>query len=438
MVFPFFRLIAFAVLITLFTAPLPTLAAGLTLEQAQVMAMAHSRLIEAQDFALTANRERVLAAGQLPDPVLKLGIDNLPVNGGERYSLNDDSMTMRRIGLMQELTGTDKRQSRVALAERVAEQSQAEKMARITTVRRDTALAWLDKYYAARMLAIVAEQQALSNDEILAAESAYRSGRATQADIFAARSTLALIEDRLSELQLRSRNAGIVLSRWTGGTPEPTLADLPVIDSVHLNADLESDSATATLETQLTHHPQISLLNGQVAIAEADAKLAAANKSADWTIELAYQQRGSGYGNMVTVGLTIPLQWDQQQRQNRELYAKLASVEQAKAERDEMLRQHVAEIKTLLAEWQNYRERIARFEQQLAPLARQRTLALTSAYRGGKATLADLLAARRSETDTQLQSLQLQADSARLWAQLTFLTPTDSVAARSVTRQELP
>jgi hypothetical protein len=39
-----------------------------------------------------------------------------------------------------------------------------------------------------------------------------------------------------------------------------------------------------------------------------------------------------------------------------------------------------------------------------------------------------LLAARRSESEVRLQALQLEADTARLWAQLNFLYPSNHAA----------
>jgi hypothetical protein len=50
------------------------------------------------------------AAGQLPDPVLKLGLNNLPIDGPDRYSVTRDFMTMRSVGVMQELTRAEKRE----------------------------------------------------------------------------------------------------------------------------------------------------------------------------------------------------------------------------------------------------------------------------------------------------------------------------------------
>src|SRR5712671_7747125 len=99
----------------------------LTLEEAQRRAVDRSRQLVAQDSAVRASREMAVAAGQLPDPVLKAGVDNLPVNGEDRFSFTRDFMTMRRIGVMQELTRGEKRELRAQRFEREAEKSLAEK-----------------------------------------------------------------------------------------------------------------------------------------------------------------------------------------------------------------------------------------------------------------------------------------------------------------------
>ena len=81
----------------------------LSLNDALRIAVERSRQIAARDSSIVALKEMGAAAGQLPDPILKLGVDNLPVDGADRYSIGRDFMTMRRIGLMQEITRGDKR-----------------------------------------------------------------------------------------------------------------------------------------------------------------------------------------------------------------------------------------------------------------------------------------------------------------------------------------
>jgi len=391
---------------------------ALTLPEAQRLAAARSRQLVAQDSAALASREMALAAGQLPDPALKVGIDNLPVTGPDAYSVTSDFMTMRRIGLMQEFTRGEKRQLRAERFEREAERAVAEKSAMLATIQRDTALAWLDRYYAEAMAAAIAEQARETGLEVEAAENAYRTGRGSQADIFAARSAKASLEDRASEIGRRIRTAKTMLARWVGTASETPLAGKPDTDAIRLD--------TRSLDAQLAHHPQIATLTRQVELAATEAKLAQANTKADWSLEAAYQQRGSAYSNMISIGVSIPLQWDQKNRQDREVAAKLAIANQAEAQREEALRAHISEVRAQIQDWENGRERLARYGRELLPLARERTQAMLAAYRGGRASLTDVLAARRNEIEVRVQALQLEMETARLWAQINFMFPDEA------------
>ena len=126
---------------------------------------------------------------------------------------------------------------------------------------------------------------------------------------------------------------------------------------------------------------------------------------------------------MVSVNVSIPLQWDQKNRQDRELAAKLATVEQMRAQREEETRMHAAEALAMLQEWRSDRERLIRYDTSLLPLAAERTRAAIAGYRGGASPLTAVLEARRSEIDTRMERLRLEMDAARLWAQLNYLVP---------------
>ena len=367
---------------------------------------------------MASAREMAVAAGQLPDPIATIGLNNVPVNGPDAWSVSRDFMTMRSVGVMQEITRADKREARAQRYEREADKALAEKDARLASIQRETALAWLDRYYAEAMARVVGDQITQARIEIEAADTAYRAGRGTLADVMMARSALATLEDRASEMGRRISAAKIALARWIGDDAQASLADRPAIDSIRIDA--------RTLDEALLHHPQIAVLARQEAVAAAEVKVAQANKKPDWSVALMYSQRGSAYSNMVSLNVSVPLQWDQANRQDREVAAKLAMLDQSRAEREDMLRAHVAEVRAMLAEWENDRERSARYARDLLPLAAERTQATLGAYRGAKASITDVLMARRSEIDVRLQALQLEFDTARLWAQLNFLIPDDA------------
>ena len=391
----------------------------LSLADAQRLAVERSRQLIGNDAATAAAREMAIAAAQLPDPVATLGINNLPVNGPDAGSLTRDFMTMRSVGVMQEWTRAEKRQARSERYLRDAEKSVADKTAGIAAIRRDAAIAWLNRYYAEAMLAALAEQKDQAELELEAAESAYRTGRGPSAEILASRGALIGLQDRASELGFRVTAAKFALARWLGEEANAALAAAPALDRIALDA--------RTFESDLEQHPEVAVLATKEALAAAEVKLAQANAKADWTVSLMYSQRGPMYSNMISVNVSVPLQWNASARQDRETASKLAMLDQARAEREDMVRAHVAEVRAMIAEWQNDRERVMRYEQELLPAAAQRTEAVIGAYRGSKASLADVLLARRNEIDLRLQALQLQSNAARLWAQLEFLLPHDDV-----------
>jgi outer membrane protein TolC len=397
----------------------------LSLDQALRLAQDRSRQLPAQDAAAAAAREMSVAAGQLPDPTLKAGINNLPINGPDRFSLTRDFMTMRSIGVMQEFTRAGKRKARSTRYEREAELAEAGRELALTNLQRDTATAWLERHFQERMRAVLVAQRDEARLQIDAADAAYRGGRGSQADVFAARSSVAQIEDRIAQTERQIATATTQLARWVGTAASEALGSAPGLDTVRLRPE--------DMETQLAHHPQIALMLKQEAVAQADADLAQADKTPDVSVELMYNQRGPAYSNMVSLNLSMPLQWDRKNRQDRALAAKLATLEQMRDEREEATRAHVAEALAMLQEWHSDRGRLTRYDASLLPLAADRTRAALAAYRGGTGALAAVLEARRVEIDTRLERLRLQMDAARLWAQLEYLVPagrTMATAAR--------
>ena len=390
--------------------------APLSLAEAQRIALERSRQLAGLESGASAARDMAVAAGRLPDPVLSLSVENVPVEnaaGVNRFSLNDEPMTMRRIGLMQELTAAAKRALRAERFELEAGKALAEADVARANIRRDTALAWLDAWFAEAMARVMAEQRVRGLQELQGAEAEYRAGRGTQPDLLMARTNVAMLDDRAAEIERRARTARVMLARWTGEAAARPLDSPPDIARTNV--------AHHELEEQIAAHPEVRVLDRGRDVADAEARLARANRSPDWTVELAYSRRASAFGDMFSVGVRVPLPWDLANRQDRELSARLAEARKLDAQREESLRMHVAEVRMWLQEWESNRGRLARYEREIVPLAAARAEATLAAFRGGKSSVNEVLAARRGELEARLQALQLESDTARLWAQLEFV-----------------
>ena len=116
-----------------------------------------------------------------------------------------------------------------------------------------------------------------------------------------------------------------------------------------------------------------------------------------------------------------PLQWDQKNRQDRELA--LSSRRRTREGITRMLRAHGRGAHDV-ERGRTATNVCARYERELIPLAQDRTQAALAAYRGGgRADLNAVLAARRNEIEVRTQTVQLEMETGRLWAQLNFLVP---------------
>ncbi len=394
----------------------------LSLDEALRVAEVRSYALAAQDAAATAAGEMAVAARQLSDPVLRLAVDNLPIDGADRYSFTDDFMTMRSIGVMQTMTGADKRRARATRFEREGEVARTAHALELTNLRRDTALAWLDRYYQDQTVALLQRQRDETALQIDAAEAAYRAGRGPQAEVFMARAAVAQLEDRIRAAEAARANATTMLARWIGERASASLGTAPDLSNVRLT--------NHSLALAADHHPDVALLAKREAVALAEADVARQEKRPDWSVELTYSQRGPAFSNMVSVAVSVPLPWDQGNRQNRELAAKLALATQMDDERKEMTREHLADINRWQQTWRADLERLAAYDKTLLPLATQRTLAALADYRGAGGSLTSVLEARRMELDTGLERLRIEQETAALWATLEYLLPTepDSVA----------
>ena len=390
----------------------------LTLQEAQRIAVDRSQQLAAQDASAAAARAQGLAAGQLPDPILRLGIDNLPANGPDRFSVTRDFMTQRRIGLSQEIPRREKRQLKAEKFERDAQRIQAQRQLTLANVRRDSALAWLDRHYTQAQRTLLQQQIDETSLQVQGADSAFRTNRGSQADVFAARGAVIALQDRLSQIDRQLRGAALMLARWVGtaASQRPTSGSPPWQTS-SLEADISSE--------HLKRHPDLLAISADIDAAETEVRLAQANKKSDITVEASYSQRGSAYSNMLSFGVSIPLQWDEKNRQDRELVAKLAMVDEARARYEDMLRSHEAEVRSWLNDWQTGKDRLIRYRDELIPNAQHRSEATLTAYRNGKTDLAPLLLARRDEIEARMQALTLETETARLWAQINFLISDD-------------
>ena len=385
-------------------------AAPLSLETALDLAVQRSEAARAARAGLDGASEASRAAGQLPDPMLRVGIENVPVTGPDRFSTTRDFQTMKRIGISQEWLSQDKRAARRAVAE--AEVGRAAVQARMAAAdtRLQTALAYLDAWFAGEMLKLATLTEHHVHEELEASRARLAASAGGSPEVLALLAARGMAEDEAAEVRQQQGTATASLQRWVGVTPD----ELAAVSALVVPSE----------EDYVAAHPAVSALTHDIEVARRSAAAVATERVPNWTWEVSYGQR-SGYSNMMSLGVNIPLPVAPAQRQDREIAAKLALVDKGEAELAEATRAAAAEYRTLVAEARRLQERIERYNAAVLEPAAQRTAATMAAYRSNQASLASLFEARHAEVEVQRRLLELQRSLARTQVQLAFrpLTP---------------
>lgn len=392
----------------------------LSLDEALRIAEANAPAVMAAAQGAQAAREMAVAAGQLPDPVLRVGVDNLPVNGTDRFSLTDDFMTMRRIGVMQEYVSANKRKLQRRIGELAAVRQDAARHTLAANLRREVAAAWFDVHYTKRARELVKALESEVELQLRLLDSQIRAGKASVADVPMATAVLLQTQDRLRVIDRQEQVARIALARWLASEARRPTAAAPDVGSIPRDA---ASGHAASLA------PSVREQALERDVAEAELALAEANRWPNWSWEVMYAQRGRAYSNMVSFGVNIPLTLDPANRQGREIAAKRAQVSQAHAMHEDTRRAVQAELSAAQTEWQSLMARRQALTEALLPVSRQRIDVALAAYRSGQGNLASVLEARRTEVEAQLQVLELEREAAGVWAQLQYVYADPAGAA---------
>ena len=393
--------------------------APLSLHEALTLAQQQAPALAAQNAAVSAAQSEAVRAAELPDPQLIAGIENLPIDTRDRFSLTRDFMTMRKIGVMQVFPRKEKRRLRGERAADEIDKESALLTANQLDVRRQTALAWIELSIAERARDLLVELHDEMTLQVTAANARLRGGSSSASDVLAAQGARAQLDDRLDDADRQIAQARAALARWIGveaaGRPLGDPSDFTILPQ-----------SPAALLDHVGHHAGLLPYDAMESIAQTEVALARAEKKPDWSLEVAYAQRGPEFSNMVSIEARIDLPLFTAHRQDPEIAAKTAMLEKVRAEREDAVRMHREETARNLAGWQSADKRAERFENEILPLAHDRATVALAAYRGGRGDLQPVLTARSGEIESRLAYIEQLRARDRAWAELAYLLPTEN------------
>lgn len=392
---------------------------GLSFEAALRAADLQAPQLQARRASLAGTREALSAAGALPDPKAYWGLDNVPIEGPDRFSVRRDFMTMQTIGLMQEFPNTGKRKAMVGRAKAQIHQAAAQLELDRATVLSETASAWLVRYHLERQRALL---DALEKDNHLLAtivRARLAGGQGTATDALMPQQEAIALANRRDELERDIIMADARLQRWVGVSDRLALAGEPPYFVI--TAD--------SLRPHVEHHPEIRLFLPVIESTRAGLQEAEAARHPDWGVKLAYQDRGGTFNDMVSLMITVDLPLFTSTRQDPLIRARQHELNSLTAEREAMLREHRAALEAELASHQSLSRQRDRLQRDALPLAQEKVALQLAAFTRGRSEMMQVLTARRELLDLQLQTISLESQQQVVAARLHFLFQDHEVTA---------
>ena len=388
----------------------PGFVSALTLEEALSLAEQRAPSLVAQAASVQAARSAAIPAGELPDPKLRLGLQNVPIEGDTRWQLGEEAMTMQMVGVMQEVPNRAKRQARIEAAQAGVALAGVQQTLERLSVRQATAEAWIASFAVEQKLSLF--KQLYGENELFskAVQARIAGGRGQTADGVLPKQEAALLAEQEDELLRNQAVARADLRRWIGASAgQPLTGNWP-----QWHADVDH------YQNNLNRHPTLLAFDPMAREAEARIRQAVAEKTPDWSWGVDYLRRGREYGDMVNLSVSFDLPLFTSSRQDPKIAAERARLTQIEAQRQAMLRMHNQELAADLAEYQRLDRAFARVEETLLPLAEEKVRLAMADYRAGTGELTAVIDARRQLVETRLRRIDVARDRSLSNARLHF------------------
>ncbi len=411
----FYRAATAAILIVSITATVHA-AEPLTLAEAEKLALDAEPGIEALQASAAALRERAVVAGQLPDPVMRIGLNNFPLESG---GFSTEGMTQAAVGFRQMFPAGEKRKLGALALRQAAGAREEQGTARRREVVTATRHAWLDVYRQQRSLDLLRESRPFFTDLVDISRSLYEVGRKGQQDVLRAQLELSRLDDRLIDNERRLAGARAALGKWIGDEAgRPIAGDLPEWQSIPALADIEAG---------LREHPLLRAADADIDARSTDVDLAGQRSKPGWALDVGYGYRegnlpnGRPRSDMITVGVSVDLPFFRRDSIDSTLSAALRERRAALAQREQVRRTLSSRLQAEHAHFSQLSRRMDLYEQQILAQASDHAAASLLAYQNDQADFANVMRAYIDDLDTRTRYIHLQVDRARSYAVLANL-----------------
>jgi len=213
--------------------------------------------------------------------------------------------------------------------------------------------------------------------------------------------------------QRDERKARAALARWIGKAASRSISsELPVITN---------STSHDAFQTEIDQHPLLRNAVQSEKVAQLNVDSAQANLERNWGWEVGYGKRFADRSDMLSFQVSIDLQLDRANRQDRRTAEKLVLVEKARKLTEDRRRELSSELESAMADAEAADARENVHITKLIPNAEAKLSVAQAAYQSGKQPLSDVWDARRDVLDIELDHWTILTDKQRAAVKIGYL-----------------
>lgn len=386
---------------------LPSGSNALTLQQVEQAAVTSDPAINKFVAASRAFEEAAIAGGSLPDPRLRLGAVNVPV---DTFDLQQEQMTQLKLGIVQNFPRGDSRSLQQKYSQFLSRSAHSQADNEKLVILRDARINFLNLYYEVTANQIILETRKLFYELLNITESNYAAGRVNQQDVVMAGLEMSRLDDRAAKILTQQEIYQARLSKWIGELAWTEVdRKFPLLPEV---------PAAVDLNTVIPQHPLIQAKSETILASKQQTEIAKQDYSPGWSLLLDYGYRagnnpdGSERADFATAMVSLDVPLFTSNRQDRSVASSRQNEMKAQFERDDKLRLLKQIYDENQRKWQRLSERKALYEASLLTAAKNNSTAALNAYQSGVTEFNTLMRAQITELDVKLEDLRIRVDLA--------------------------
>lgn len=410
----------------------------LTLEQAIAIAVNNDPWLTGSEFREKAMVSNSIAASTLPDPVVSIGLANLPTDG---FAFDQEPMTQLKAGISQMIPRGNSLDIRSRQLREQAAEHPLMRADRVARTRVQVSSIWLEIFRAQQSIKLIHQDRALFEQlsDIAKANYASAVGRVRQQDIIRSKLELTRLEDRLTKLQALEDKATGRLLEWILKNQQSShqlgvdvFTALPLPDSLPFVTDISKDSLAfiarkdqQRLAEILGEHPYIRSISQRIRASRTGVELAKEKYKPQWGLNASYAYRddtptGSSRADFVSVGVSFDLPIFTEKRQDKDVAAAISQSEAIKTDKLLAMREMMSAIQSLYSERERLEERQALYDEELLQQMQQQADASLNAYTNDDGDFAEVVRARIADLNARIDALDINVDLVKTKIRLNY------------------